>query len=139
MVESPHTRRGEQLVVHPHCLMFFVDETGHEEFADPNYPVFGFGGCVLLNAAIDRNLRQPWQAMKAAYFGGADVPLHASDLRRASPEQQQALGAFFRNQEFGRFAVTMSRQSTLPSDRKPIELMPGLLRRRWEELCSWTL
>jgi hypothetical protein len=32
------------LQVHPHCLMFFVDETGHEEFAEPKYPVFGLGG-----------------------------------------------------------------------------------------------
>jgi hypothetical protein len=27
--------------------MVFVDDTGHEEFADPNYPVFGFGGCTI--------------------------------------------------------------------------------------------
>jgi hypothetical protein len=39
--------------------MFFSDETGHEDFADPNYPVFGIGGCAVLAAAIDQNLRIP--------------------------------------------------------------------------------
>jgi hypothetical protein len=24
--------------------VFFIDETGHEAFADKNYPVFGLGG-----------------------------------------------------------------------------------------------
>jgi hypothetical protein len=30
-MKAPRTRRGEMLTVHPHCLVFFVDETGHEE------------------------------------------------------------------------------------------------------------
>jgi hypothetical protein len=34
-------KSGEILQVHPHCLMFFVDDTGQEEFADPKFPVFG--------------------------------------------------------------------------------------------------
>jgi hypothetical protein len=121
------------LAVHPLCLMFFVDETGHEAFADPKYPVFGLGGCALLNAAIDPVLRTPWRAMKAMHFGGADVPLHACDLHNPTPEQLHALGEFFRNQNFGRFAVTMSR-SDLPPDIEAMQIMPRLLRRRWEEL-----
>jgi hypothetical protein len=64
-MKAPRTRRGEMLTVHPHCLMFFVDETGHEEFADPNHPVFGLGGCAILAAAIENNLRTPWGEMKA--------------------------------------------------------------------------
>lgn len=70
---SAKTRGGEILQVHPYCLMFFTDETGHEDFADPNFPIFGMGGCGLLAAAIDQNLRQPWREMKANHFGGADV------------------------------------------------------------------
>src|ERR1700694_3004897 len=90
------SRDGERLIVHPHCLMFFVDETGHETFADPQYPVFGLGGCALLAAAIDPVLRTPGRNMKALHFGGADIPLHASDLRDPTPQQLEALGAFFR-------------------------------------------
>ncbi len=127
-------KSGEVLEVHPHCLMYFVDETGHEDFADPDFPVFGMGGCALLAAAIDQNLRRPWREMKAQHFGGPDVPLHASDLRDPTIEQLEALNRFFKDQEFGRFAVTMTKKTELPDDVKPIQAMPGLLRRRWEEL-----
>jgi len=127
------SKNGERLIVQPHCLMFFVDETGDETFADPQYPVFGLGGCALLAAAIEPVLRTPWRNMKALHFGGADLPLHASDLRSPTATQLEALGTFFRNQTFGRFAVTMTR-SDLPSDIEPMRIMPRLVRRRWEEL-----
>jgi hypothetical protein len=127
------SRNGERLTVHPYCLMFFVDETGNETFADPQYPIFGLGGCALLAAAIDPVLRTPWRDMKALHFGGADVPLHASDLRSPTSGQLEALGTFFRNQTFGRFAVTITR-SDLPSDIEPMRIMPRLIRRRWEDL-----
>jgi hypothetical protein len=128
-------KTGEILQVHPHCLMFFVDETGHEEFADPRFPVFGMGGCGLLAAAIEQNLRRPWRQMKELHFGGANVPLHASELRDPTDMQVAAVGEFFGTQPFGRFAVTMTDKTALPDGIKPIQLMPGLLRRRWEALA----
>jgi hypothetical protein len=128
------TRTGEVLEVHPHYLMYFVDETGHEDFADPNFPVFGMGGCGLLAAALEQNLRGPWRKMKDRHFSGADAPMHASDLQAPSHEQLTALNEFFEQQTFGRFAVTMTHKTELPSDIKPIQVMPGLLRRRWVEL-----
>jgi hypothetical protein len=36
-----------RLQVGPKCLLFFIDETGHETFADKNYPVFGWVGARL--------------------------------------------------------------------------------------------
>jgi hypothetical protein len=129
-----HTPKGEILSVHPHCLTFFSDETGHEDFADRNYPVFGIGGCAVLAPAIEQNLRIPWRTMKERYFGGADLPLHAANFRNPTPEQVQAIADFFRNQEIGRFAVTMTASTKLPDGLKPIQIMPGALRRRWEEL-----
>jgi hypothetical protein len=122
------------LTVHAHCLMFFVDETGHEEFADPKYPVFGLGGCAILAAAIEKNLRTPWRDMKERWFGGPDVPLHAADLRCPTAEQLNAIAKFFRKQEIGRFAVTMTKNTKLPEGFKAMQLMPSALRRRWEEL-----
>jgi hypothetical protein len=127
------SRYGEQLIVHPHCLMFFVDETGHETFADPQYPVFGLGGCALLAAAIDPVLRTPWRRMKELHFGGPDVPLHASDLRSPTQQQIEALDIFFRNQNFGRFAATFT-ASAVPAGSEAMQIMPGLIRRRWQEL-----
>jgi hypothetical protein len=72
--------------------------------------------------------------MKERYFGGADVPLHAADLRSPTPDQLNALAEFFRKQEIGRFAVTMTANTTLPDGVKAIQVMPGALRKRWEEL-----
>jgi hypothetical protein len=134
-MKAPRTRRGEMLTVHPHCLMFFVDETGHEEFAGPNYPVFGLGGCAILAAAIENNLRTPWREMKARWFGGPEIPLHATDLRRPTEEQAKAIGDFFRKQEIGRFPVTMTKNTKLPEGFKAMQLIPGALRPRWEELA----
>lgn len=49
-----------RLQVGPNCLLFFIDETGHETFADKNYPVFGLGGCAinLLCRSNDRGLKK---------------------------------------------------------------------------------
>ena len=95
------TMNGEKLQVHPECLMVFVDETGHEEFADPNYPAFGFGGCAVPAFAANDVLEQAWREMKQCHFGGADVALHASGLRNPTPEHLQSLKAFFRDNRFG--------------------------------------
>ena len=116
--------------------MFFVDEFGHEDFADPKYRVYALGGCAVMAGNVDQVIKEPWCTMKAAQFGGADVPLHAADLTNPTAEQLNALGEFFRNQPFGRFAVTMTGDTLLPEGRKPLSVMPMVLRRRWEELAS---
>lgn len=127
---------AERLQVHPHCLMFFVDETGDEDFADPKYPIFGLGGCAVMAGAVDDAIKRPWRDLKAAYFGGADKPLHAAALRDITDQQALALGNFFRKQAFGRFAVTMTGKTELPEGHRPLDVLPNLLRRRWEELAS---
>ena len=104
-----------QLLVHPNCLMFFCDDTGHEDFRDRNFPVFGIGGCGIMAGAIEPVLKQPWRAMKAAHFGGPDVPLHASELRHPTQSQLDALNRFFREQEFCRFGVTITPTCKLPA------------------------
>ncbi|WP_409187581.1 DUF3800 domain-containing protein [Bradyrhizobium sp. RDM4] len=48
-----------RLSVGPSCLMFFIDETGHETFADPNYPVFGLGGCAIASSSIEATIAEP--------------------------------------------------------------------------------
>lgn len=124
------------LKLKPRCAVFVMDETGHESFADPNYPVFGIGGCAFLAGAGDSVLTHPWRTMKAEYFGGVNTPLHASDLKNPSKEQLDALSGFFQLNKFGRFAVTMTRGTQLPSGVAPYEVMVAAMRKRWEELAS---
>jgi hypothetical protein len=114
--------------------MFICDDTGHEDFADPDFPVFGIGGCAIMAGAVEHVIKRPWQALKAKHFGGADVPLHASELRDLTPAQLEALGTFFRNQEFGRFAVTITPTCKLPAGISPYHLVSRSMRNRWEEL-----
>ena len=123
-----------RLLVHHTCLMFFCDDTGHEDFRDQNYQVFGIGGCGIMAGAIDPVLKQPWRAMKAAHFGGSDVLLHASELRNPTQSQFDALNRFFREQEFCRFGVTITPTCKLPTGVTAYHAVSRSLRKRWEEL-----
>lgn len=116
--------------------MFFVDETGHEELSDPNYEVFGFGGCVIPAIAAEEQLARPWRTLKEQHFGGAQVALHAADLRSPTSAQLDALGDFFKHQKFGRFGATVTSKALLRGGLKPYDVLPGALRKRWEELAS---
>jgi hypothetical protein len=118
-------KTAARLLVGPACLLFFIDETGHETFADNNYPVFGLGGCAITSSSAEAVVAQPWRAMKAAHFGGEDVPLHANELHNATPQQLDALSKFFREQQFARLAVTMSKSAVLPAGKTP-HLRPEL-------------
>ena len=84
-----------RLQVGPNCLLFCIDETGHETFADKNYPVFGLGGCAINSSSAAAVIAEPWRAMKAAHFGGEDVPLHANELRNPTTEQLDGLVKVF--------------------------------------------
>lgn len=116
--------------------MFFVDETGHEELSDPNYEVFGFGGCVIPAMAAEEQLARPWRTLKEQHFGGAQIALHAADLRNPTSAQLDALGDFFKYQKFGRFGATVTSKALLHGGLKPYDVLPGALRKRWEELAS---
>jgi hypothetical protein len=87
------------------------------------------GGAPRSRRRWDRVARRP------RHFGGADVALHAADLRNPNPtaEQIEALNTFFSSQAFGRFAVTMTASAAL-NGHEPITVMAGSLRKRWGEL-----
>jgi hypothetical protein len=70
VVKDQQTNNAPRLLVGPACLLFFIDETGHETFADENYPVLGLGGCAITSSSADAVIAQPWRAMKAQHFGG---------------------------------------------------------------------
>jgi Protein of unknown function (DUF3800) len=123
-----------RLQVGPNCLLFFIDETGHETFADKNYPVFGLGGCAINSSSAAAVIAEPWRAMKAAHFGGEDAPLHANELRNPTTEQLDALSKFFREQQFARLAVTMSKSAVLPTGKTPLEIITGSMMNRYTDL-----
>ena len=99
------TASAQELQIGPFWLLFFIDETGHEDFADPKYPVFGLGGCAVMSSGADISVNDAWRSMKAEFFGGANIPLHANELDNPTPQQLAALSRFFTDQKFARFAL----------------------------------
>jgi hypothetical protein len=67
--------------------------------------VFGLGGCAVLAKDYFRFLDDPWRYMKEIYFDGAEQKMHASELKKPTIEQLNALKYFFSKFPFFRFAV----------------------------------
>jgi hypothetical protein len=139
VVKDQQTNNAPRLPVGPACLLFFIDETGHETFADENYPVFGLGGCAITSSSADAVIAQPWRAMKAQHFGGENFALHANELRNPTSEQLAALAKFFREQHFARLAVTMSKSEVPPAGTTPFNVVAGALINRYRDLLSRVL
>ncbi len=101
------------------ALLVFIDETGHEDFADPHAPFFGLAGCVCAAGDYSVFVDKPWQIVEQS-FPSYMHPLHAADLRPAemSKEQLAAIDGFFANGAFVRFATIakaeIENESTLP-------------------------
>ena len=100
-------------------LLIFVDETGHEDFADPNAPFFGLAGCLCAAGDYSVAVDKPWQEVEQS-FPNAMLPLHAADLRprEMRNEQLTTIDNFFADGAFGRFATVakadIENESTAP-------------------------
>lgn len=114
------------------CLLAFIDETGDEAFSDPQHPVFGLGGCVVTVGDYTSYVRPMWNDMKRQHFGGADVPLHASDLRTPSQRQLEALCDFFKSDRFTRVVAVASSKTAFPDGHPPFQPIALALVRRIE-------
>src|SRR5579864_446483 len=90
-------------------LMIFIDETGHEELSDKDFPFFGYGGCLTFAVDYGNAIVNPWKAVERA-FPSDMLPLHASSLKPAllTNAHFEALIGFFSNNVFGRFAAICS-------------------------------
>ena len=110
------TKEGEILALEPSCLMVFIDETGSDSLSDKRYPIFGLGGCAVLVSDYEKLISIPWDNLKNDYFGGADKPLHASELKSPTPQQFKALNDFFKDNSFFRIAGIACKNSTIDSD-----------------------
>ena len=118
------------------CLLYYVDETGHEQFADKNYPIFGIAGCAVLAGTCFQLLDEPWREMKQQFFGSRDTPLHASTtLSTATQEQRGAIETFFRESLFSRFAAVIRFDRPIPSEYPPFQIVAASAFKRIEEIA----
>ena len=86
------------------ALVVGIDETGCEDYKDKNHPVFGLGGCAVLAKDYFRYLDGPWKDIKEKYFGGSNIQLHATDIKKPNKDQLKSLEDFFTKLPFFRFA-----------------------------------
>lgn len=126
-------------------LLIFVDETGHEELQDPNFPIFGFGGCMCLAGSYASIISEPWKKIES-FFPKESLPLHAADLKldTITDEQLEALNNFFKNHTFGRFANVVSNKTVIKLLSTPenvklnlFELLARELYNRIADIAKW--
>ncbi len=105
----------EVLALRPNDLIVFIDETGIEDFSDPNNPTFGRGGCATLNGDYKKLIKKPWRKLKREKLGGAMKPFHAVDFGQSQPTKAQITGINrFLKRPFWRFAAMSDSRTELP-------------------------
>jgi hypothetical protein len=120
------TRMTEPLNPTADCLLVFLDEVGHEEFAG-NQHYFGYGGCAVL-ARDYEVLKSQWRTIRQQIAGDPDKPLHAAEVRPTA-DQFQALKAFFAGRGFFRVAVTTTKAMTYPDHLHSMQPVVELLKK----------
>jgi hypothetical protein len=115
--------------VAPRTLVVAVDDTGNEAFP-AGTKCFGLGGCAFMAGDYGWLIDEPWKQLKASHFADASGPLHAARLRNVSATQAEALGAFFRDNPFFRFAIMATESVELTDDVPLINAVGALLMDR---------
>lgn len=127
----------ETIILENTCLLIFIDETGTESLNDPNCPIFGLGGCATLVSEYERLMAQPWKYMKQRFFDMEGKNLHATDLRKPTKEQINALNHFFTKFEFSRFAVTLGDSTSFLDEVNTFHITAQSLWHRITEISQW--
>jgi hypothetical protein len=97
-------------------LLIFIDETGNEDFSDPNNPTFGRGGCGALMTEYKPRIARPWRKVKRERLGGALKPFHATEFEQTRPTMHQITGInTFMARPFWRFATMCDSRTELPA------------------------
>ena len=94
----------QQLNITPKMLAVFIDETGNEDFSDPNFPIFGRGGCAIIGASYQRIVEKPWLSLKKQILGSATKPFHSVEFALTQPNKLkiEAINQFVKSR-FHRF------------------------------------
>ena len=117
-------------------LVVALDDTGHETFADPNYPLYGLGGCAFLVSDYKRLVQLPWDYMCQTFFSDIERPLHAADLHQPSPEQIEALTHYFSRFQVFRLVVTIHKKATNAEGFNLIEVVGKSMIERIVEIAK---
>lgn len=119
-------------------LLIFLDETGHEELADKNFPIFGFGGCLVRAMDYEREVVISWKRVIDT-FPSEMIPLHASELdpKKLTSQQLNELSTFFSKNQFGRFSAVVTNKTVMQSKYKLMDIVAALIHKRIIEIAKW--
>ena len=128
---------GEVFNANPTTALVFLDETGTESLTDPEFPVFGFGGCCVLARNYYEYIRFPWNKVKKERLGlNNGIPFHSNEIR-LNDEQENVMQRFFNN-KFGRFSVIVSKAHINESNKAIEEILYFNVHQRIIEILKWT-
>jgi hypothetical protein len=113
---------GVRLEIVDDLFLIYIDESGNESLADKQRPLFILGGCAVLGKDYSISIHEPWRALKSAHFAGADAPLHSSDISTSNTEGINAIGKFFKNNIFHRFAVAVTNNTKIAGPHNQVYL-----------------
>src|SRR5712691_3228344 len=108
-MEQATMAEHERLILMPNSLVFYIDDTGDEQFGNADHPMFAFGGV----AAVTENhfeVERDWRAMKAREFPQVNGALHAKrHLRdRIAPSKKAAVFAAMPRNCVARFGSVLT-------------------------------
>jgi hypothetical protein len=117
--------------------MFAIDDTGHERLKGQS--IYGLGGCAVMGQDYYRFLADPWRRRRAATTGNFGGRLHAAEFSRTATRGNiTAMGRFFANQPFFRFAAVATIDTAYPRDRELMSWVMVVLKVRIAEILSRT-
>lgn len=129
--------KGRSNTYDGNTLLIFIDETGEESLNDESYPIFGFGGCMVMVSDYPE-LVSLWKKVESTFSKEA-LPLHAADLIPKEMTQQNfnALKDFFGNKKFGRFASVITSSSVYEIDEEIIHVAAVSTYPRVTNIAKW--
>jgi hypothetical protein len=112
-------------------LVIALDDTGHEEFRDEKFQVFGIGGCAFLVADYKEMIASPWEDLFRRSFPNLQRPVHSStNLRNLESQQMLEINNFFRDGKFFRLAATVNSAAERNVSADYIEIISTSLLQR---------
>ncbi|CAG0964536.1 hypothetical protein FLAV_00887 [Flavobacteriales bacterium] len=121
------TNKG-QIELGENTLVFALDDTGHEEFKDRDYQIYGIGGCAFLVKDYQRLIEIPFNYTCSKYFPDLKRPFHTTDvIRTITKEQIEALNHLFQKFMFFRIANIITSKTDNRADIENIRLTTGTI------------
>jgi len=126
---------GTKIDLLPTTALIMMDETGEEQLLDPNYRIFGLGGCCILAGDYSANIATPWDKLRHD-LGLSDRAFHTTDMK-IGKKREGRINEFFSSNRFGRFATTVSAKTNNQTDYDLVNIVYRVFQNRIIDIIRW--